>query len=323
MGKIKYLLCLLVLTTLFLTSEMHAQKAHTQIVEDVKFSSDGTILASLTKNEVNFWNPPTGDSLFKYPFGGYEIRFLSDEIGKDLVVISQDKNFLVLNYSTGEIVKTIPTKMSTRRGRNAITPDGKSVIGIEYKRFPQFLILQSLSMSSIIDSVAFSLYYWDGTQPHLAYSEDGNWLFVVPDMGEKGFRFSANDLKLKDEFTIPKYTRRITTKGEHFAASHDWTMVSKINAVNDLKYIQDFGMGGFDNIAFNPADINFLLISGFRELYYWNWSNPKNPKPKKLKTTKSFNRSIAFSPDGKLIALGTGHGNDDQEESVVKLIDVK
>lgn len=146
----------------------------------IAFSADGKRLAVGAYGETLFvWNVESRERIGEFEMENGASRGLAfvGEAGAELVVVDNDRNFLVLDAATGEEKRSLPVEESL--GTNfAITADG-TLVAVDNYEIP-FTILDVATgekRGELPEAVSFPV-------PR-AFSSDAKWILTTTEVGER------------------------------------------------------------------------------------------------------------------------------------------
>jgi WD40 repeat protein len=97
---------------------------HVESLQDLSFSHDGKLLASMDRVEIKLWDSESG-KLIRSLTGGKKDGRLSFSLNGELIAIDSEKGILIKQVKTGKLVRTIE-KMK----RPVFSPDGKYLLAL-------------------------------------------------------------------------------------------------------------------------------------------------------------------------------------------------
>jgi RNA polymerase sigma factor (sigma-70 family) len=287
-------------------------------VNAVAYSPDGETLASGDGDGViRLWDPATGKERQRFAAGKKAIRsIVFSPDGKHLAAGSGDDSLRLWDVATGRLVRTFAEKQ-VQYSPVAFSPDGKllaagygdgtfrlwDVASGEEKRHWQAGIGQARGLAFSPDGKTLATtVLWDGcirlwdvaTGRERDSSEDHHGL--IPQL-----RFAA------DKKTL-------------ISAGFDRTVLLWDAAAQTPRRMLKWTTDSFDGFALSPDGNTLAAGSHFKNNEVWLW-DVRTGKSSKLPGIPSKDggqrRAIAFSPDGRLVALGK------YDEPIIHIWDVR
>ncbi len=304
--------CIALFCLLFLPVFAQAQMSHPEQVEDVAFSADGKLLASISATELKIWDVESGALVSTFSPGGGRVQF----IGATSDVLIQIGRVVQRVSAKGELIRTYEKSSASTP---AITPDASAFVITEPMGRSIDLISISLETGEIIErKQLLPVLQAKSADFHLAFTRDGSSLYAINSGelriftgGELVKKFLVDEKDLVNALVIGKTNYAYATKyfNGNVALGGD---PAKANSEYETSGIHQY----FD-VALNPLDESIMAVASYTDILLYG---TKKGKPRKAKTGKEYNRCIAYSPDGKFIAVGMGLTREQKtKESAVKL----
>lgn len=280
--------------------QVRVMEGHTQNVYSVSFSPDGKTLASAGGDKtIMLWDVSTG-ALIRTVEGHskYIDSVAFDPTGKTLASASGDQSIRLWDIATGELVRTL--------GENedkfydlSFSPDGKSLAAAGSDR----LWLLDPSTGEIIHKFhPFNL-----ISNCVAFSPDGKYLVV----GGADHSVIVFDLETRKEILTfeEKENRRILVlavdQAGKYLAVGSWNDRISFWSLGTGKQVKSIDTDYLTNIAYTPG-FEYFAAGNMQTTKLWDFNTGE--------VVKTFEEdydtiigisSVALSPDGKSLAVGT------------------
>lgn len=293
---------------------------HEGNAEFVQFSPDGKVLAATTEHgKIYLWDALTGreirtlinKSWARFPHRVIGIDFSRD--GKFLASSWSDQSVRISEVGTGKETQTFRTGKfpSANPGQVRYTPDGKEVIvAASFGQRPYLLIFNSETGKHTHSLDPFQ------NRGSFTFSPEGNMLAVL--VGDNSPEIELFDVATwKSLRTMPAdFARRrlsFSPDGRMLAwDTKDHIALADVatgNPVGKLVAPMDRLVG----MEFTPDNKSFITATQDGDVIFWDLATKKVRFRKDTRKWKI--RSLALSPDGKTVAVGTIN-------SVIRLWDV-
>jgi WD40 repeat protein/serine/threonine protein kinase len=326
---------------------------HDEAVLGLALDQEGSLVVSSAGDELWLWDMGTGEKIREYTLGGEVIRALAIN-GSELLTVSEA--YRVRDLSTGEVLREFPIDDGEQIVRLAISPDGQTFLSASEDGVLRLWDYQSGTIihrltghERKINAVAYlpdgqsavsgsddeSFILWDlesgeiirrvgvatGAVNSLAVSPDGTTLLYSAESGDLVYLELAtlNFLQLLRGDKTPASVLRFSPDGKYALSAGAggsiilWDLGNGLplerlnghrNAINDLA------------IAADP----FVLVSADQdgEIRVWDMSSLSNESRRLDVPGSAF--SLAISPDGKLIATGTGSSLNTRNPSFIGIV---
>lgn len=277
---------------------------HTQRINQVAFSPDGSILVSGSQDgTIIFWNTATleqdGEPLSKHTNGVNSVVFSPD--GKILASASDDKSIILWD-------------VENRKPINQPLISTSAVFSVVFNNDGRKLISNSKDNSLVL---------WD-TSSYLDWHTDPVRSIAFSPNGAIYASGSEDKTIILWDATTGSRIQRLTGNGKIYslAFSPDGTMLASeegLNRIrlwdlNEKKFIREFIISSHptvSNIAFSPDGTMLASSSWNNTITLWDVVTGESIHifTEDLITGKdNYSSSIAFSPDGKLLASGNVNG---------------
>ncbi|RKU19903.1 hypothetical protein C6503_07010 [Candidatus Poribacteria bacterium] len=284
-------------------------KGHTDLVRTLAFSRNGDTLASASSDStLRLWHPETGQQkkvLMEHIDWGSDAAFSPD--GEWIASVSGDDKIHLWNRKTGRLLRTLTGHTGAVTAVD-ISSDGRYLASIA--RFPDNTLrlwnpetgelLKTISDHKGVKACAFSP---DGRTLASAGRDATVQLWDI-ETGELRKTFKGNDREFKTVAFSPD--GQFLASGGWISAIHLWDVqTGRLLKTLPEKY-------GVETLAFSPGGRFLASGGGFRDPTIRLWHVPTGEKRLTL-TGHAKNRnsghtsdvySVAFSPDGTLLASG-------------------
>jgi WD40 repeat protein len=316
MNKVTMVLPALVL---FAAASLHAQMSHSEQVEDVAFSADGKTLASISVSELKFWDVESGVLKQTVTPGGVFVRFLGT--GLD-VIASSTESIRRISSENGTVQTTFRETLYRKFKTNpAISPDGVSIAALELREGGTYMIWLDAATGSVQKEQKITAFANSGVEWLLEFAPDGKDLYAV--VFDK-IRVIHPDGSIQElAADLQGLNGVFVGKSRYAIANQKFCTINMIGTAPrpENMFWEKKGIHFYKDIALHPHNESIAAVASFTTLNVYDRSTGKS---KIVPTTKEANRSIAYSPDGTLIAVGMGFTkHQGTKESFVKLFDAK
>lgn len=284
-------------------------KGHTDTVRTLAFSPNGDTLASASSDStLRLWNPETGHQkkiLIEHLGWDIDVAFSPD--GKWLASVSQDDTIRLWDSNTGHLLRTL-TGHTGPVTAIAISSDGRTLASSGY--FPDSTLrfwnpetgelLKTISDHKGINGFSFS----PDSQTLASVGRDATVQLWDVETGSLLKTFTGNDREFRAVVFSPD--GQLLATGGWVSAIHLWDVqTGRLLKTLPEKY-------GVETLAFSPGGRFLASGGGFKDPTTRLWHVPTGEKRLTL-TGHAKNRnsghtsdvySVAFSPDGTLLASG-------------------
>ncbi len=267
---------------------------HTNHVNTVAFSPDGVTLASGgSDNAVRLWDIRTGDirrTLLGHTRAVTAVAFSPD--GRTLVSAGYDETIRLWNPHTGQLQRII-TKYTYNIEKIVFSPDGNTFATLGENR-SQTIRLWDFQTGEPRDTLSGRA---------VAFSPDQKMIASVGDWKNETIRlWDFQTGELRDTFGSGGSVLSIafSPDGNTLVTGNSQTIQLWNTQTGNLR---ETLTGSGDFVAFSP-DGRTLASGNWRSVQFWN-----SHTGQRLKTLTGFTdemRTVAFSPDGVLLASGGG-----------------
>lgn len=271
-------------------------------VHDLSFSPDGRRLALAQANGPALVTDLSGQRLLQLDHGDSQpvgcVAFSPD--GRSLATAAKDKTLRFWDAITGQETGRITS--TTRAGRLFFSPDGTRVVttGSELRMWDvgtgELLLKRPRASHGISFSpdgsqlATWDLTFWRGTHVSVLHVTDGNEL-----------------LKFKVEGMAGRWRLAFSPDGDRLAVAcgRECLFIHDANTGGELLRL-DHRTRGVDAVAYSPHG-DWLATVNWHDKSARLWDSRTGDELLKITHAKQAN-SVAFSPDGSLLATAGGDG---------------
>jgi WD40 repeat protein/energy-coupling factor transporter ATP-binding protein EcfA2 len=299
---------------------LYTLKHHTEPVTSIVFSPDGKQLATASEDKtVCVWEVDSGNLLFTlegHAGAVTSIAFSPD--GKQLATASDDQTIRLWDMASGKTVQTLEGKTGKVK-RVAFSPDGKLLASSSYLAPPTPRIGESYLPSSFGSTVRL----WDiNTGTILAEPGDGKSPATnVASKSEAGqpdkvatnkpvnHEVSAKEgiVKLEGLDGVEITASTFSPDGKQLATASKDQTIRLWDVATGKQLAKTNLVGKWIRLSFSPNGKQLVLsFVDHNANVVTLWDIGSDQPPTKLKDDQSLFSRIAFSPDGKLLALRSG-----------------
>jgi WD40 repeat protein len=279
----------------------------------VAFSPDNSLLASGYEGdgEIILWRWPDGQRLrtLKGNSGGtIELTFSPD--GRVLAAAAIGDAIELWQVADGKRIATLDSS-PFHPGAIAFSPDGRRLYSEEVYGIPKQIrcwTLETGAATTVLEPL-------DASRAALAFSADGSSFFVGSDKGIECYHLAEPDVAQRVFKCGSGSNLALSENGRKIASSTNWPTSVKIwdvSTATDTASVSGADDVNFGQITFSPTDDDILAIVVYRiadkscDVIFYDVS--ADSEVARLSDVSSSVMDIAFSPDGKWLAVGDYYG---------------
>jgi WD40 repeat protein/uncharacterized caspase-like protein len=305
-----------------LSASVVVNAGNSENVQAIAFAPDGQWFATVSGPTIKLWETASGRLLRTLNGHSKDIQSMALTPDGSLLVSCARDGMNIWDTATGSLVRSVPPQANSHSGTKdtpqavAISHDGKTLFSLFFAGYVTRSDMQGGNQSQVFDIVRQSPPAKgkqtdtrpDGYAISIALSSDDRWFAVGYLMRNKSGQFAVYDAangQMARSFnghTDSVESVAFSPDGRWIAsASHDHTL--KVWDRSSGKPLQTFAgkSDGWENVAISPDGKRVASVITDKVVTIWNAASGKVEQTIKANYA---GRGLAFSPDGRTIAIG-------------------